>query len=122
MARARICFFGFLTMAQTPVYSGPTVFYPQAIATNRRSAVAYNNRGNMRMWAGDYANAFADFDSAIRLLPDYALAHYNRGTIHAMHGRYQEAVIDMSRSIQLRNEPDSYYNRAWAYSRLGEYP
>ena len=69
-----------------------------------------------------YAAAIADFDTAIRLKPDYAAAYYNRGYAKDELGQYAAAIADYDTAIRLK--PDNaaaYYNRGIAKYELGQY-
>ena len=53
--------------------------YSEAIRLDPKSAVAFNNRGNVYFRKGDFDRAIADYDEAVRLDPKNALAFCNRG-------------------------------------------
>ncbi len=51
-----------------------------------------------------------------------AVDWYNQGVDKIEAGDFQGAIADFTRAIELNPEdPDSYYNRAYAYHALGNY-
>jgi tetratricopeptide (TPR) repeat protein len=84
--------------------------------------VSCYNRGAAFMAKGDYDQAIACFDKAIRIEPRFAEAYCNRGTAYYEKGQYDAAISDFSRAIEI--EPgfaEAYYNRAVAYYDKQEY-
>ena len=68
---------------------------------------------------GQHYAAIADFDTAIRLEPDYALAYYNRGVAKRKLGQLNAAIADYDTAIQLKPDlAEAYYNRGQAKARL----
>ena len=65
------------------------------------SAATYFLRGYAKNELGQYAAAIADYDTAIRLDPDYALAYYNRGAAKHTLGRTREAKRDFQTALKL---------------------
>uniref|UniRef100_A0ABS3MSH6 Tetratricopeptide repeat protein n=1 Tax=Bradyrhizobium quebecense TaxID=2748629 RepID=A0ABS3MSH6_9BRAD len=81
---------------------------------------AYNNRGLAFRSNGEIDRAIADYDQAIRLMPDYHVAINNRGVALMAKGEFDRAIADFDRAIQLK--PDylaAFAARAAAYSRKG---
>jgi lipoprotein NlpI len=68
-------------------------------------AVTLNNRGNAYQNKGDYVQAIADYDQAIKLHSDSALIYNNRGRAHQHRGDYERAIQDYEQAIRL--EPTS---------------
>ncbi|MGJ4941047.1 tetratricopeptide repeat protein [Bradyrhizobium sp. HKCCYLS1011] len=83
---------------------------------------AYNNRGLAFRSNGEVDRAIADYDQAIRLMPDYHVAINNRGVALMAKGEFDRAIADFDRAIQLR--PDylaAFGARAAAYARKGQF-
>ena len=97
--------------------------FDKAIDLDPNYAVAYNGRGYAYNKAGQYQNAINDYTMAVQLDSDYATAWlYNeRGVSYYLLDQYQTAVNDYTMAIQLEPSGLRYFNRAWAYYRLGEY-
>ena len=62
---------------------------------------AYNNRGIAKSNLGQHFAAIADYDTAIRLNPDYATAYYNRGIAKGKLGQHSAAIADYDTAIRL---------------------
>ena len=75
-----------------------------------------------RAHLGDHAEALADFDAVLRLVPRHAVALCNRGWAEAELGRHEGALADFDAALQL--EPSysrAWGNRGWAKAELGRY-
>ena len=81
---------------------------PSSESVNREAvpydAQAYTNRGNQKYALGHYAAASADYDTAIRIKPDYALAYYNRGAARYRLGLIRKARQDFQTALKLARE------------------
>ena len=58
-------------------------------------------RGDARYDLGDYADAIAEYDRAVRIEPGFALAYYMRGNAKAMLGRTEGAFAHMKHELAL---------------------
>ncbi len=98
--------------------------YTAAVALAPRGADAYlpyYNRGLAYARLGQYAEAVADFDEALRLRPGDADARVNRGIARTQWGRYAEAEADFDEA--LRADPSVtrvYFLRSVARARAGD--
>lgn len=82
---------------------------------------AYYNRGIAKMELGRFQDAIADYDRAIKIMPDFALAYNNRGVAKYELGRFEDAIADYNKAIKIM--PDfapAYYNRGAAKEKLGD--
>ena len=69
---------------------------------------------------GRHEEAIADYDTAIRLNPDYAEAYNNHGNAKSALGRHEEAITDYDTAIGINSEYAlPYANRGRAKSALG---
>ena len=65
---------------------------------------------------------WADCDTAIRLLPDFALAYEGRAAARSGLGRFSDAIKDYDAAIKLKPDYDLFYNnRATVKLSLGQY-
>ena len=86
------------------------------------SAETYFTWGNTKYDLGDYKGAIADFDSAIRLKPDYADVYYNRGNAKSDLGQHSAAIADFDTAIRLNpDDSDAYNSRGNAKGKLGQH-
>ena len=86
------------------------------------SAETYFFRGNTKSGLGLYHEAISDYDTAIRLDPDYALAYISRGHAKYSLKEYFAAIFDYDTAIRLK--PDyalAYYFRGLAKADLEQY-
>jgi tetratricopeptide (TPR) repeat protein len=114
--------------------------YDKAIAVQASQqgnrAELFNNRGILLGETGRTADAVADFNAAVRLMPDFSSAHSNLGSAytilanaHAAKGdtalaaeAYRQSIAGYSDAI--RYDPKStaaYRGRASTYGRLGRF-
>lgn len=85
-------------------------------------AIIYSNRANQRERAGDFKNAIADHDEAIRIDPTYSAGYMHRGNAYARHGDFDRAIADHSEAVRLGpNDADVFYNRGYTYSHKGDH-
>ncbi|MEB3831869.1 CHAT domain-containing protein, partial [Phormidium sp. CCY1219] len=71
---------------------------------------------------GQYEEAIASYNEAIRLQPDFAVAYNNRGIAQRNLGQHEEAIASYNEAIRL--QPDyavAYFNRGNAQDNLGQY-
>ena len=64
----------------------------------------YINRGDAKFRLGQYDEAVADYDQAIRLQPDTAYFYINRSYAKAELGQHQEAIADLESALDLARE------------------
>jgi tetratricopeptide (TPR) repeat protein len=65
-------------------------------------AVAFTNRGVGYRQVLQYEHAFADFDQAIRLDPNYPLAYFQRGGLYLESGEIGRAWQDFDQAARLK--------------------
>ncbi|MFQ4141204.1 tetratricopeptide repeat protein [Chlorogloeopsis sp. ULAP02] len=65
------------------------------------NAEAYANQGNARSAFGDKQGANADFNSALKINPNYAQAYYNRANARADLGDKQGAIADWQKAAEV---------------------
>jgi tetratricopeptide (TPR) repeat protein len=103
------------------VISGCTALIDAGKANKQALAVAFFNRGNALDDAGDHEKAIADYDSAIKLKPDYADGYLNRGMAKESTKDYDGAIADYSEVVKLDpSYAKAFYARARAYEAKGD--
>ena len=66
--------------------------------------------------------AIKDFNSAIKIKPEFVLAYYNRGIAYLYKREFEKAIKDFSKAINLKpDEAKSYYYRARAYMHTDKF-
>ena len=80
----------------------------------------YFDSGSEHYKQGEYQEAIDDYNTAIKINPNYALAYYNRGISYNELGRYQEAINDYNAAIKINpNDASAYVNRGVTKEQLG---
>lgn len=103
-------------------YENPLTFYNSVISHNPNNALMYNNRGNVKLAAGDVSGAIDDLTKALELDPKIAVAYYNRGNAYDAMGDLAEAIKDYDKFIELNpQEAGGYVNRGNAYDTGGDH-
>ena len=100
----------------------PAPDVPMTEREHNISAEAYYNRGVANAELGKYAEAIANFDTAIKRDPDFMEAYYNRAVAKGVLGQHADALPDYNTVIDL--DPDfmeAYYNRGSTKAELGRY-
>src|SRR3954470_12337956 len=64
-------------------------------------AILHSNRGIARGKAGDYDQAIADFDTALRINPNHVRAYATRGNASYARRDYDRAMADFGQAIRL---------------------
>jgi tetratricopeptide (TPR) repeat protein len=64
-------------------------------------AIAYYNKGNILLQAGDYTSALSAYSHAIEIKSDFGEAYYNRGYIYLKLGNKEAGVADLSKAGEL---------------------
>lgn len=82
----------------------------------------HNYLGNSLIYQGHYTEAISQFQSALKLEPNYAAAYRNMGIAYYYLGNTNEAIAAEQKSISLNpNVPDAYYFLAQSYDRAKNY-
>ena len=106
----------------TELLTESTPAKPLAQGNRSISAETYFTWGYTKYNLGDYKGAIADYDSAIRINPDYASAYNNRGIAKRKLGQHFAAIADFDTAIRIK--PDyaiAYNNRGIAKGKLGQH-
>jgi tetratricopeptide (TPR) repeat protein len=83
----------------------------------------YNNNGVLKLNAGDYRGAIADFNKALVLNQNYTLPRVNRGLAKAAQGDDKGAIEDFNQAIRTQRaapKDDIYYDRGVSRRDLGD--
>jgi tetratricopeptide (TPR) repeat protein len=94
----------------------------QTVATpgSPSGAESHLRRGEDFSSVHDYDRAIGEYNTAIRLKPDYAEAYNDRGFAYYLKGDAERAIADYTRAIALRpNYPKAYNSRGVVYLAHG---
>lgn len=94
----------------------------EQVMTRSNRAATYVNRGVLRMRAGKYDAALADYAEATDLNPDLGAAFLNEGAAHIYRQDFAAALAPLDRAIELESADlfAAYYNRAIAKENTGD--
>jgi tetratricopeptide (TPR) repeat protein len=91
------------------------------IASEPKSAKAYNNRCQAHNELREYEKSVADCDMAIKLSPGNASAYNNRGVAYEMKGEFDAALKDYDKAVALSPRfAVAYANRGDVYAKKGD--
>jgi len=98
-------------------YSQAATYYRQAaeIAPSRE---IHNYLGNSLIYQGYYPQAIKQFQSAIKIDPNYSSAYQNMGIAYFYMNRPQDTITAEKKAISLNpHSPDAYYFLAQGYDK-----
>lgn len=88
-----------------------------------KNAIDFYNQGIAKYQASDLPGALKDFEAALKLRPNFLEALVNSANVLDDLGRTPEAIDKYGLALaQNASDPNIYYNRGLAYSRLSQYP
>jgi Tfp pilus assembly protein PilF len=103
-------------------YDTAITAYGEAIQSDPKYPIAYNNRGVAYFKKGDNDHAIADYAEAIRLDPKVPSAWANRARAYREKGEHDRAIADYSKAIKIDAKfAAAYNNRGMAYAAKGDH-
>jgi tetratricopeptide (TPR) repeat protein len=94
--------------------------YSMSIDINPLDGMAWDNKGNVLTYMGEFGEAIQAHDKAIMLEPQYALAQGNKGFTLFCEGKYDEAIKCYDEAIKLNpNFAKFWKNKGDALKALG---
>jgi Flp pilus assembly protein TadD len=119
----------YATIQQIGVWRNNIIFWnyvitkgPKGTAESPKSAMAHNSLGLAYASQGQWDPATAEFQTALRLKPDYVEPHYNLGVAYASLGQLDRAIAEYQTALRMK--PDSagaHNNLGIAYASLGQF-
>jgi protein O-mannosyl-transferase len=91
-----------LTARQARTYGDVVTLYRTTLARNPRAWLAHSNLGNILASTGHPEEAVAEYEEALRLVPDSAGFHYDLANALVQLGRIPEALAEYAKAIQLK--------------------
>ena len=97
-------------------------YFSKALELDPNLAEAYEKRGMLYFFQGEFDHVIQDFQAYIRLLPPKAEAYRMLGMGYLKSGVYPPAIENFTRAVEIDPESASAYsNRAEAYFFIGSY-
>ncbi len=97
-----LCVLGALTWRQARTYGDVVTLYRTTLARNPRAWLAHSNLGNILASTGHPEEAVAEYEEALRLVPDSAGFHYDLANALVQLGRIPEALAEYGQAIRLK--------------------
>jgi tetratricopeptide (TPR) repeat protein len=108
------------TYARNDVWRSQESLWQDVVNKSPGKAAAYQNLGIALYGRGEVARAFACFDRAIAIDPEFAESFINRGTIWAKSGDFARAINDFERAVAVAPElAVAWNNLGLAWSEVG---
>jgi tetratricopeptide (TPR) repeat protein len=86
-----------------------------------QSAEYYFKQGNAFYFKGQYEEAIASYDKALKFNPNLSAACTNRGVALGYLNRYEEAIFSHDKAMEINpDNPDNWFNRACCYALQGK--
>ena len=113
---------GARTWALSRVWHDSISLWTHVLKYDPKNPVAYPNRGQAYIDAGELNKALADLNAGEALVPGNPRIYNNRGVIHFQRGEYDKALSEFNRSLVVSPRFQlGYLNRGILWGRLGEF-
>lgn len=111
-----------LSYRQTKVWHDNRIFWNHVIQLDPANYIAYNNRGVLfKEHEGKLIMALADYNTAIKLNPEYTGVYYNRGLLLEEQGDLAGAIADYTNVIRLDpKHARAFNNRGGLLKKKGD--
>jgi len=88
----------------------------------RDKAATFVNRGILYAANEQYQKAIKDYESAMKLYPEFGAIYVNRGNLFFLGQSYDSAIMEYTKALDLDLSQDhvAYLNRGMAYEKLGK--
>jgi tetratricopeptide (TPR) repeat protein len=117
-----VLLFGAKTWALSRVWHDSISLWTHVLKIDPRIAIAYLDRGQAYIDAGELDKALADLGKLEELEPENLKIYNNRGVIHFKRGEYDKALNEFNRCIALNPRFQlGYLNRAILWGHFREF-
>ena len=107
---------GILTSRQTRVWHDSVALWTYVLEHEPRSVFGHVNLGRAYADAGDLDSGVAEFQAAVRIVPDDPMPHYDLANAYRRAGEVDRAVAAYKEAIRLGpNDAKIHYNLALTY-------
>ena len=91
---------GMTTWQRASAYESDETFWTDAVLKNPACFMGHNNLGNDLLQKGQAEDAFAQYQKALAISPNYVAAHYNFGNALVQEGRLDEAIGQFQEALK----------------------
>jgi len=106
---------------QTTYWRDSESLWTRSLACTSGNSIAHNNLGGIFRDQGRMEEAFAQFQMALAINPDFAEPHNNLGVVFARQGRNEEAVAQFQKALAVNPDyAEAHYNLGNAFLRQGD--
>ena len=109
-----------MTFLRNDIWLSDLGFYSAILEAFPNSAVAQYSVGALYIHKGEYDEAEAHVDMAVRLDPNNYKAWYNKGVLHMRQGKAMEALDAYNKCIAIKEYTKAYFSRAMLYEGTGK--
>lgn len=110
-----------LTIRQQAIWRDSITLWDHEVKNFPGSPRGYNSRGSAYAEAGRLTEAMEDYNTAIRLKPDYAEAYVNRALAYRKMNEYSRAADELLAAIRINPRfAAAYYYLSRTFADLGE--
>ncbi len=97
-------------------------YYKLALEFNPSDKDIINSRGWLYVEVQEYDSAYSDFDTLIKLQPDYYYYYFSRAYVLDLLERIEESIEDYNTCISYKADYNvAYHNRGYEYNKLKKY-
>jgi protein O-mannosyl-transferase len=115
--------FSIMTFLHSRNYKNATNFFTQAVETNPKSALGYDNLGLEYAKINEYESAIKYFKEAVRLKPDFSDSYLHLGTAYMKSQKRDLALKYLTIAVsQNPMSQDAYMNIGNIYYETAKYP
>jgi protein O-mannosyl-transferase len=111
-----------LTYERNKIWKNDLTLWDDAVSKSPHKARPYNGRGLIYFQQGDFIDAMADLNKAVKINPDYAEAYNNRGLVYGSQNNFPEALANFNKAVKIDPaDAQAYNNRGFIYASQGDF-
>jgi len=113
---------GFLSNRRVVVWSDSFLLWDDVLSKYPYVTTALNNRGSIKVEAGDFEGGMDDLLQAIKYDSLSFRSYMNIGLIHSQKENYEQAIIEFDNSLEINPlNPEAYWHRGFAKFKILDY-
>jgi tetratricopeptide (TPR) repeat protein len=113
--------YAIMAYQRNSVWKDEVTLWTDVIHKSSYPVRAYNSLGTVYLERGDLEKAMNDFNTALRLKPDFVPAYVNRGLVYLQKGEKDRALEDFNTALSIDpTYAPAYYDRGSIYYKQGD--